>query len=128
MCILCAPFYNHLVSIAKQVMLDYQIAGLSACEYRRIMRGEMADLPFFEEQMSRQLRTPEELKPMVSRWDMLEQLVDDDSALISLYYGADVSEEDADAFTEKVTEKYPDVDVDAQFGGQPIYYYVLAVE
>ena len=57
--------------------------------------------------------------------DMLEQLVDDDSALISLYYGADVSEEDADAFTEKVTEKYPDVDVDAQFGGQPIYYYVL---
>ena len=35
---------------------------------------------------------------------------------------------DADAFTEKVTEKYPDVDVDAQFGGQPIYYYVLAVE
>ena len=33
-----------------------------------------------------------------------------------------------DAFTEKVTEKYPDVDVDAQFGGQPIYYYVLAVE
>lgn len=60
--------------------------------------------------------------------DMLEQLVDDDSALISLYYGADVSEEDADVFTEKVTEKYPDVDVDAQFGGQPIYYYVLAVE
>lgn len=60
--------------------------------------------------------------------DMLEQLVDDDSALISLYYGADVSEEDADAFTEKITEKYPDVDVDAQFGGQPIYYYVLAVE
>ena len=60
--------------------------------------------------------------------DMLEQLVDDDSALISLYYGADVSEEDADAFTEKVTEKYPDVDVDAQFGGQQIYYYVLEVE
>ena len=65
----------HYMIAAKQVMLDYQIAGLSACEYRRIMRGEMADLPFFEEQMSRQLRTPEELKPMVSRWDMLEQLV-----------------------------------------------------
>lgn len=60
--------------------------------------------------------------------DMLTHLVDEDSALISLYYGAEVSEEEADAFTEKVTEKYPDVDVDAQFGGQPIYYYVLAVE
>lgn len=60
--------------------------------------------------------------------DMLTHLVDEDSALISLYYGEEVSEEEADAFTEKVTEKYPDVDVDAQFGGQPIYYYVLAVE
>ena len=65
----------HYMISAKRVMLDYQIAGLSACEYRRILREEMTDFPFFEEQMSRQLRTPGELKPMVSRWDMLEQLV-----------------------------------------------------
>lgn len=65
----------HYMITAKRVMLDYQNAGVSACEYRRIIRGEMEDLPFFEEQMSKQLRTPEELKPMVSRWDMLEQLV-----------------------------------------------------
>ena len=64
----------HYMITASRVMQDYRNTGVSACEYRRIMRGEMADLPFFEEQMSKQLRTPEELKPMVSRWDMLEQL------------------------------------------------------
>ena len=60
--------------------------------------------------------------------DMLAQIVDEDSELISIYYGADVSEEDAAALTEKVEELYPDVDVDTHSGGQPIYYYVLAVE
>ena len=60
--------------------------------------------------------------------DMLSQLVDEDSELISLYYGADVSEEDAENFVAEIEELYPDVDVDAHFGGQPIYYYVLAVE
>ena len=60
--------------------------------------------------------------------EMLGELVDEDSELISIYYGADVSEEDAEALTEKIQELYPDVDIDAHFGGQPIYYYVLAVE
>ncbi len=59
---------------------------------------------------------------------MIANLVDEDSELISIYYGEEVSEEDAEKFTEEITELYPDVDVDIQFGGQPIYYYVLAVE
>ena len=60
--------------------------------------------------------------------EMLEQLVDDDSELISLYYGQDVTEEEADAFTQEVEKLYPNIDVDVHCGGQPIYYYVLAVE
>ena len=60
--------------------------------------------------------------------EMLAELVDEDSELISIYYGEDVTEDDASALTEKVEELYPDVDVDTHFGGQPIYYYVLAVE
>lgn len=60
--------------------------------------------------------------------EMLEVLVDEDSELISIYYGADVSEEDAEKLTAEIEEKYPNVDVDTHFGGQPIYYYVLAVE
>ena len=60
--------------------------------------------------------------------ELIANLVDEDSELISIYYGEEVSEEDAEKFTEKISELYPDVDVDIQFGGQPIYYYVLAVE
>lgn len=59
---------------------------------------------------------------------MLGQLVDEESELISLYYGEEVKEEDADQLIQEIEELYPDVDVDAHFGGQPIYYYVLAVE
>ena len=60
--------------------------------------------------------------------EMLAELVDEDSELISIYYGTDVSEEDAESFVAEIEELYPDVDIDAHFGGQPIYYYVLAVE
>lgn len=60
--------------------------------------------------------------------DMLEQLVDEDSELISIYYGEEVKEEDANELIKQIEELYPDADVDAHFGGQPIYYYVLAVE
>lgn len=60
--------------------------------------------------------------------ELIANLVDEDSELISIYYGEEVSEEDAEKFTEEITELYPNVDVDIQFGGQPIYYYVLAVE
>lgn len=60
--------------------------------------------------------------------EMLAQMVDDDSELISLYYGQDILAEDAEAFAGAVEELYPDVDVDVHMGGQPIYYYVLSVE
>ena len=60
--------------------------------------------------------------------EMLAQLVDEDSELISLYYGQDVLSEDAERFAEAVEALYPDVDVDVHMGGQPIYYYVLSVE
>lgn len=60
--------------------------------------------------------------------EMLAQLVDEDSELISLYYGEEVTEERAASFTKELEELYPDLDIDVHSGGQPIYYYVLAVE
>ena len=60
--------------------------------------------------------------------EMLAAMVDDDSELISLYYGEEISAEDAESFAAEIAELYPDMDIDAQFGGQPIYYYVMAVE
>ncbi len=60
--------------------------------------------------------------------ELIANLVDEDSELISIYYGEEVSEEEAEKFAGEIEELYPDIDVDIQFGGQPIYYYVLAVE
>ena len=60
--------------------------------------------------------------------EMLEAMVDEDTELISMYYGQDVLAEDAEKFAEAVAELYPDVDVDLHSGGQPIYYYVVSVE
>ena len=60
--------------------------------------------------------------------ELLADLVDEESSFISVYYGEDVSEEDAEAFGAYISETYPDCDLDVTFGGQPIYYYVLSVE
>ena len=59
---------------------------------------------------------------------LIDTLVDEDSELISIYYGSDTLQGDAEELAEQVKEKYPDVDVELQNGGQPIYYYVLSVE
>ena len=60
--------------------------------------------------------------------DMVEQLVDEDSAIISIYYGSDSSEEAAEEIASLIQEKHPDVEVEINNGGQPIYYYVISVE
>ena len=60
--------------------------------------------------------------------DMVEQLVDEDSAIVSIYYGSDSSEEAAEEIASLIQEKYPDVEVEINNGGQPIYYYVISVE
>ena len=60
--------------------------------------------------------------------EMLETLVDDEASIISLYYGAEVGEEAANALAQKISEAYSGLDVELQFGGQPVYYYLLSVE
>ena len=60
--------------------------------------------------------------------DLLSTMVDEDSELICLYYGADVSKQDADALSDEIEEKFPECEVEVNFGGQPIYYYMISVE
>ena len=59
---------------------------------------------------------------------MFAELIDEDSELISVYYGEDVKEEDAEALGSRLEEAYPDCDIEVHAGGQPIYYYVVSVE
>ena len=60
--------------------------------------------------------------------EMINEMVDEDSAIVSLYYGSDSSEEAASEIAALIEEKYPDVEVEINDGGQPIYYYVISVE
>ena len=60
--------------------------------------------------------------------DMIAEMVDEESAIICIYYGEEVTEEDANALGAALEEKYPEVEVEIHFGGQPIYYYVISVE
>ncbi len=58
----------------------------------------------------------------------LEAMLDDDSELVTIYYGSDVAEEDAEAFREQAQEQFPDKEIELQYGGQPIYYYMISAE
>jgi len=60
--------------------------------------------------------------------DMVDAMIDDDIELISIYYGSDVTEDEANALSEEISNNHPDVDVELQYGGQPIYYYVISAE
>lgn len=60
--------------------------------------------------------------------ELLDGMIDEDSELVSIFYGEGTTEDDAQAIADKVTEKYPDVEAEVQFGGQPVYYYIISVE
>ncbi|MGN1235124.1 MAG: DAK2 domain-containing protein, partial [Christensenellaceae bacterium] len=60
--------------------------------------------------------------------DLLKEMKEEWHEIITLYYGSDVTEDQADALCEKVREVFPDCDVDYRYGGQPIYYYLLSLE
>lgn len=60
--------------------------------------------------------------------ELMDKMVTEDSELISIYYGADTAEADAQALFEEAQEKYPNCDVEVHMGGQPLYYYLIAVQ
>ncbi len=60
--------------------------------------------------------------------EMAECMVEEDSAIVSIFYGEDVKEEDAQAIAQKLMDRHEDLEVEVQYGGQPIYYYLISVE
>ena len=61
-------------------------------------------------------------------FNLIKKIKKSSHQVITLYYGKDVKADDAEAFCEKVQDAHPDCDVMLQFGGQPLYYYILALE
>lgn len=60
--------------------------------------------------------------------ETLNALVNEDSAIITLFYGKEILEEEASELSKKISEKYKDMDVEVMYGGQPVYYYLISVE
>ena len=59
---------------------------------------------------------------------LVEKLVDEDSAIVTLFYGEDVTEEEANNLRDELEEKFEDLDIELYYGGQPLYYYLISVE
>ncbi len=59
---------------------------------------------------------------------MVDSMMEEDLELISIYYGAETTEESAQKLKARIEEKYPSCDIELQYGGQPIYYYIISAE
>ena len=59
---------------------------------------------------------------------MIDEMMSDEMELISIYYGSEITEEDAESLRTQVEIKYPSCDIELQYGGQPIYYYIVSAE
>lgn len=60
--------------------------------------------------------------------DMIKEMQDEDSEIVSVYFGEGITKEDADVLASKITEELPDLEVEVYPGGQPVYYYIVSVE
>ena len=60
--------------------------------------------------------------------DAMKEMLDEECELVTIYYGADVSEHEAKVLEEQAQEQYPDKEIELQYGGQPIYYYLISAE
>lgn len=60
--------------------------------------------------------------------NMVGAMMTEEKELISIYYGEEIAEEDAGKLREQIGERYPDCDIELQYGGQPIYYYIISAE
>ena len=61
-------------------------------------------------------------------FNMVREMMDDELELVSIYYGEDITEEAADGLKARVKEAFPSCDIELQYGGQPIYYYIVSAE
>ena len=60
--------------------------------------------------------------------ELVDHLLEDDSELVTLYYGKDTTEDEANLIADGISKKHPEIDVEVHYGGQPVYYYYLSVE
>lgn len=60
--------------------------------------------------------------------EMIKEMQDDDSEIVSIYYGEGVTEDEANTLAQRISEEMPELEVEVYAGGQPVYYYIASVE
>ena len=60
--------------------------------------------------------------------ELIDGMIGEDDSIITIFYGEDTSEDDAQTLADKLEKKYDDFDIELQYGGQPVYYYIFSVE
>ncbi len=60
--------------------------------------------------------------------ETVDSIVSEDTEILSVYYGEDITEEEAELFRQKISESFPDIEVEVNYGGQPVYYYIISAE
>jgi len=61
-------------------------------------------------------------------YDLMQKIVTEDDELITVYYGKEIPETDAQTLTDEIADAFDDCDVEIHMGGQPLYYYLISVE
>ena len=108
------------ISMVKTAQVTYAVRDTSVSG-KEIAEGDIIGISEGE------ITTVGEKPSKVCR-ELIKEMVDEDSSVISVFYGSDVTDEEAEKLAEKLEEKYPDLDVMLQSGKQPLYYYIISVE
>jgi len=59
---------------------------------------------------------------------LMEEMITDKSEIVTIFYGADITEKEANEILEGLTDRYENIDVELYYGGQPLYYYIFSIE
>ncbi len=108
------------ISMVKTAQVTYAVRDTSVSG-KEIAEGDIIGI------CEGEITTVGEKPSKVCR-ELIKGMVDEESSVISVFYGSDVTEEEAEKLAEKLEEKYPDLDVMLQSGKQPLYYYIISVE
>jgi DAK2 domain fusion protein YloV len=60
--------------------------------------------------------------------ELIDKIIKEDSSIITIFYGKDIKEEETNALSEMLEEKFDDLDIEVLYGGQPLYYYIISIE
>lgn len=119
--------FEEIINDLKEYIQNIRVVEVTKSIRDTIFNGTKINegdyIAIFDEKIVGNKESPEK-----SLIEMLKTIEIEDGTLISIYYGEDIEEERAKKFREELQELYPNCDIEVYFGGQPLYYYIVALE